>query len=116
MANITCAAQKHEQNAFIQSNPRKLLGQQVVVLDKFKVDEELFERVRAQLDAIRPNLIECETYDIDELLGEDFLARLSDTDCRLAGYCLQHLANQPGSDLADLCNAGNYMKFMWIGK
>ena len=117
MASIFCTStQQHKQNVFFQSNPRELLGQQVVVLDKFKVDKELFDRVCAQLDAIRPNLIECENYTFGELLGEDFLANLSDTESRLAILCVEHLADQTGSNLADKRGSGSHLEFLWTGQ
>jgi hypothetical protein len=116
MATLFSAASKqHDQDARLRANRRKLSGQQVVVLDRFKVDEEMFEMVRTQFEAIRPYLLECESYTLDELLGEDFLAGLSDTESRLAILCMEHLADQADSNLADRRGSGSHMKFLWTG-
>ena len=111
----SAASQQHDQDAGFRDNRRKLSGQQVVVLDRFKVDEEMFAMVRTQFEAIRPHLLECENYTLGELLGEDFLANLSDTQSRLAVLCMKDLADQLGSSFADERGSGTHMKFLWIG-
>jgi hypothetical protein len=113
---ISAALEQHDLDESFQINRRKLSGQQVVVLDRFKVDEKTLEIVRAQFEAIRPHLLECENYTLGELLGEDFLAGLDDTESRLAILCMEHLADQAGSNLADRRGSGSHMKFLWTGR
>ena len=80
-------------------NVRKIQGQKVIVLDKFKVDENLFDRVHSQLKAIRPNLLREACYGFEDLMGAGFLQTLSKTETRLAEFCLEHLAQDQECDL-----------------
>lgn len=71
----------------------------MVVLDKFKVDTWLFERVQSNFDAIYPYLIAGFDYTAVDLIGEPLWDDLTEIAQRQAIHCLQHLATLPESRL-----------------
>ncbi len=70
-----------------------------VLLDNFQVDSQLYESVVKQYTEIRPSLISMGTYTREELLGDRFLAGLSDLGKRLADLVLKHMANEDRGEL-----------------
>lgn len=74
----------------------------MILLDKFKVEADYFDIVKANFNDIHPFLLEGVDYSAEDLVGAELWTDLTGFAQRHAHLCLKHMATLPGAHLIDM--------------
>ncbi len=85
---------------------------QAILLDKYLVDVEFFNRIVEQYREIRPNLMSTCVYEPIDLIGREFSSELTAPEKRLALLCLEHMASLPDTEFFDCSMEDSEPSFM----